>query len=96
MRVINCAAIPDHLIESELFGHERGAFTGAVASRVGALEAAGRGTLLLDEIGELPLASQAKLLRVLEERASSAWGQNRPLTLQARIVTATNAISRRW
>ncbi|WP_394844026.1 sigma 54-interacting transcriptional regulator [Pendulispora brunnea] len=90
MRVINCAAIPDNLIESELFGHERGAFTGAVASRPGALEGAGRGTVLLDEIGELPLASQAKLLRVLEDRRFERLGSNRALTLQARVIAATN------
>src|SRR5207249_2370805 len=82
LRVINCAAIPDNLIESELFGHERGAFTGAVSARAGALEGAGRGTLLLDEIGELPLASQAKLLRVLEDRRFERLGSNRALTLQ--------------
>jgi two-component system response regulator HydG len=90
LRIINCAAIPDTLIESELFGHERGAFTGATTSRAGALEAAGRGTLLLDEIGELPLASQAKLLRVLEEKRFERVGSNRAITLEARIIAATN------
>src|SRR5262249_41612667 len=89
-RVINCAALPDNLIESELFGYERGAFTGAASSRAGALEATGRGTLLLDEIGELPLASQAKLLRVLEERRFERLGSNRTVEFQARIVAATN------
>ncbi|WXB14104.1 sigma 54-interacting transcriptional regulator [Pendulispora albinea] len=90
LKVINCAAIPDNLIESELFGHERGAFTGAVAARPGALESAGRGTVLLDEIGELPLASQAKLLRVLEEKCFERVGSNRSVTLQARVIAATN------
>lgn len=90
LRVINCAAIPDTLIESELFGHERGAFTGATAGRVGALEAAGQGTLLLDEIGELPLASQAKLLRVLEERRFERLGSNHPIRVDARVLVATN------
>jgi two-component system response regulator HydG len=90
LRVINCAAIPDTLIESELFGHERGAFTGATTARAGALEAAGRGTLLLDEIGELPLPSQAKLLRVLEEKRFERLGSNRPLRLEARVIVATN------
>jgi DNA-binding NtrC family response regulator len=89
-RVINCAAIPEALLESELFGHERGAFTGAVASRTGVFEAAGRGTVLLDEIGELPLTSQAKLLRVLEEKRFERIGSNRPLTLAARVLAATN------
>jgi hypothetical protein len=90
LRVINCAAIPESLLESELFGHERGAFTGAVAARAGAFEAAGRGTLLLDEIGELPLVSQAKLLRALEDRRFERIGSNRPLQLSARVLAATN------
>jgi two-component system response regulator HydG len=90
LRIINCAAIPESLIESELFGHERGAFTGASTARVGALESAGRGTVLLDEIGELPLASQAKLLRVLEEKRFERLGSNRAVRLEARILTATN------
>jgi DNA-binding NtrC family response regulator len=90
LRVINCAAIPEALVESELFGHERGAFTGAVGSRVGALEAAGRGTLFLDEIGELSLGSQAKLLRVLEERKFERVGSNHTIELRARVLSATN------
>jgi DNA-binding NtrC family response regulator len=89
-RVINCAAIPENLVEAELFGHERGAFTGAVNAREGALEAAAAGTLLLDEIGDLPLTSQAKLLRVLEERQFERIGSNRTLRLRARLLAATN------
>ncbi len=89
-RVLNCAAIPESLLEAELFGHEKGAFTGAVAARAGAFEAAGRGTLFLDEIGELPLGSQAKLLRALEERRFERLGSNRQLTLHARVLAATN------
>jgi DNA-binding NtrC family response regulator len=89
-RVINCAAVPETLVESELFGHERGAFSGAVAAREGAFESAGRGTLLLDEIGEMPLASQAKLLRALDERRFERVGSNRSLTLEARVLAATN------
>jgi transcriptional regulator with PAS, ATPase and Fis domain len=89
-RVINCAAIPESLVESELFGHEKGAFTGAHAAHVGAFESAGRGTILLDEIGELPLANQAKLLRVLEERTFERVGGGRPLRLAARVLAATN------
>jgi DNA-binding NtrC family response regulator len=90
LRIINCAAIPESLIESELFGYERGAFTGAVTSHPGALEAAGRGTVLLDEIADLPLAGQAKLLRVLEERRFERLGSNRTVGFEARVITATN------
>jgi DNA-binding NtrC family response regulator len=90
LRVINCAAIPENLLESELFGHEKGSFTGAAALRVGALEAAGRGTVFLDEVGELPLASQAKLLRVVEERKFERVGSNRTIDFRARLLCATN------
>jgi two-component system nitrogen regulation response regulator NtrX len=87
---LNSAALPESLVESELFGHERGAFTGAVSTRKGAFESADRGTLFLDEIGELPLGAQAKLLRVLEERQLNRVGGTRPVRVEARIVAATN------
>ncbi len=87
---INAAALPEHLVESELFGHERGAFTGASVTRKGAFEAAERGTLFLDEIGELPAPAQAKLLRVLEDHRVTRVGATRPLAVEARVVAATN------
>jgi transcriptional regulator with PAS, ATPase and Fis domain len=89
-RIINCAAIPENLVESELFGSERGAFTGAVTARAGAFEAAGAGTILLDEVGELPMSSQAKLLGVLEERRFQRIGSNRDIPVRARVLAATN------
>jgi len=87
---VNCAAIPDTLLESELFGHERGAFTGAVAARQGKFEAAAGGTIMLDEIGEMVVPMQAKLLRVLQERTFQRVGGNRELHANARVVAATN------
>jgi two-component system nitrogen regulation response regulator NtrX len=87
---VNSAALPEQLVESELFGHERGAFTGADRLRRGAFENAGNGTLFLDEVGELPLPAQAKLLRVLEDRKVTRVGGDRALPIAARVVAATN------
>jgi DNA-binding NtrC family response regulator len=87
---VNCAAIPEHLLESELFGHEKGAFTGAEGRRIGRCEAAAEGTLFLDEIGDLPYHLQSKLLRVLQERTFERVGSVQPLPLQARVIAATN------
>src|SRR5262249_4155251 len=87
---INCAAIPETLLESELFGHAKGAFTGAVENKEGLLKTAGDGTLFLDELGEMPLAIQAKLLRALETNEIQPVGSTRRIPIGARIVTATN------
>jgi len=87
---LNCAAIPETLAESELFGHEKGAFSGAAGARAGVLERVGKGTLFLDEVGELGLAVQAKLLRALEERSITRLGDDRPRKIEARVVAATN------
>ena len=87
---INCAAIPEHLLENELFGHEKGAFTGASGRKIGRLEMANHGTVLLDEIGELPLSLQAKLLRVLQEKSFERVGGTATLTVDVRIISATN------
>jgi transcriptional regulator with GAF, ATPase, and Fis domain len=90
--VINCGAIPENLIESELFGHVKGAFTGAVASRPGKFQVAGGGTLFLDEIGELPLNLQVKLLRALQERIVFRVGDSKPEKVDIRVVAATNRV----
>ena len=87
---VNCAALPETLLESELFGHEKGAFTGAVTSRQGRFELANGGTIFLDEIGDLPLHLQAKLLRVLQEREYEKVGSSRPVGVNVRILAASH------
>ncbi len=87
---VDCASLPENLIESELFGHERGAFTGAVASRAGAFERAHNGTIFLDELGELPMEQQAKLLRVLEKREIRRVGGSKTIPIDVRVIAATN------
>ncbi|WP_018291100.1 sigma-54 dependent transcriptional regulator [Verrucomicrobium sp. 3C] len=87
---INCAAIPENLLESELFGHERGSFTGAMAQRIGKFEQGDGGTIFLDEIGEMPLATQSKILRVLQEGEVSRLGSNESIRTDVRVIAATN------
>jgi two-component system NtrC family response regulator len=88
--IINCGAIPENLLESELFGHEKGAFTGAIARKTGKFEQADSGTVFLDEIGELPLAMQVKILRFLQEGTFERIGANKVLSSNVRIIAATN------
>ncbi|PRQ07355.1 sigma 54-interacting transcriptional regulator [Enhygromyxa salina] len=92
---VNCGAIPENLIESELFGHVKGAFTGAIATQIGKFQAADRGTIFLDEIGEMPLALQVKLLRVLQERQIQRVGDAKTVPIDVRVVAATNRELRR-
>jgi len=87
---LDCASIPFALLESELFGHERGAFTGAIAKRMGRFELAHQGTLFLDEVGEIPLELQAKLLRVLQEKRFERLGEHRTTSIDVRFVAASN------
>ena len=87
---VNCAAIPETLLESELFGHERGAYTGAHARRIGRFEQANHGTIFLDEIGDLSLSTQVKLLRVLQEKYIQRVGGNEKIPVDVRVLTATH------
>jgi transcriptional regulator with GAF, ATPase, and Fis domain len=89
---VNCGAIPLELVDAELFGHEKGAFTGATTARAGYFESADGGTLFLDEIGELPLASQVRLLRVLQEKEITRLGASKPKQVDVRIIAATNRV----
>src|SRR6201993_83984 len=87
---VNCASIPTGLLESELFGHEKGAFTGAVSKKVGRMELADKGTLFMDEVGDIPLDLQPKLLRVLQDHEFERLGSNRTVRVDLRLIAATN------
>ncbi len=87
---MNCASLNEHLLESELFGHRKGSFTGAISDRIGRFEAAHNGTIFLDEVGDMPLTMQAKLLRVLEEKVVERVGEQKPIPVNVRLVSATN------
>src|SRR4029079_7661190 len=87
---VNCGAIPQGIVESELFGHEKGAFTGALQRRIGRFELADKGTLFMDEVGELPLDTQVRMLGVLQEQEFERLGGSRPITVDVRLVAATN------
>ena len=87
---VNCAALNENLLESELFGHEKGSYTGADRTRIGRFEAAHKGTIFLDEVGDIPLATQVKLLRVLEEKEIERVGDHKPISVDVRIISATN------
>src|SRR5204863_9346116 len=87
---INCAAIPENLLESELFGHERGAFTGAAERRIGKFEQGDGGTIFLDEIGDMTLATQTKILRVVQSGTFERVGGNQPIKVDVRVIAATN------
>lgn len=88
--ILNCAAIPEHLLESELFGYKRGAFTDARENRQGLIESADGGTLVFDEIGDMPLSMQAKILQLIQEKQFRKLGDNKPISVDVRVITATN------
>ena len=87
---VSCAALPETLLETELFGHEKGSFTGAMTMRKGRFETANKGTIFLDEIGEMTLGTQTKLLRILQEREFERIGSNTPIQIDIRVIVATN------